>query len=116
MFTEAFFAESTSPLVKKFVKKYRETYNENPGAMEALAYDAASLLELAVSSGVTSRAEFRDYLRNVTNFPGITGRISYKDGTFARNVTVLTVHKGQITEAPKNGPESKTAEAAKSGS
>jgi ABC-type branched-subunit amino acid transport system substrate-binding protein len=97
VFADAFFAESASAAVKKFLARYRATFGQDPGAIEALAYDAASLVEQA-ARGTKTRVELRERLKAVAGFPGITGKIAYRDGQFTRNLTMLTVRGGRVSE------------------
>lgn len=100
-FVDAFFPEGGSPTTQKFIQAYKSTYNQDPGAMEALAYDAAQVLELALNRapGVNSRSELKDRLHAIAEFPGVTGHISYANGQLQRTLTVLTIKGGQIVEA-----------------
>ncbi len=100
IFVDAFFAESQSPVVRNFVTRYTETFNQAPGAIEALAYDGATLMRAIVQrEKPQTRADLKSALQNVAGHVGVTGRIVYKDGMMARDLTVLTVQQGKITEA-----------------
>jgi ABC-type branched-subunit amino acid transport system substrate-binding protein len=101
IFVDAFHPESASPLAKKFIEKYKATFGQDPGAMDAMAYDAARVLEmvLAENASHSNRADIRDRLKGVKNFPGVTGKISYKEGQFVRDLKILTVKTGKIVEA-----------------
>jgi ABC-type branched-subunit amino acid transport system substrate-binding protein len=99
-FVDAFFPESNSSSSKKFYEKYRSTFNQDPSSLEALAYDAGLLLQSVLSSGRSiSRADLRDRLKNVRDFPGVTGKLSFKEGQFFRDLKVLTVKNGHFVEA-----------------
>ncbi|MBC7690399.1 MAG: penicillin-binding protein activator [Methylotenera sp.] len=102
VFTDAFFAQSEAPAIKNFVSRYQTAYGQEPGPIDALAYDAASILEKTLASeSPKSRSDLKDELRKVKNFDGITGKISFQNGDFNRVLNVLTVQKGQIIEAEK---------------
>jgi hypothetical protein len=49
-----------------------------------------------------SRADLRDRLRDVKNFTGVTGRISYQDGHLSRDLKILTVKGDKIVAAGSN--------------
>lgn len=99
-FLDAFFPESQSPATRKYVERYKATFGQDPSAMDALAYDAASLLESVIAKhGELNREELRDRLKEVKGFPGVTGRISYGDGQLARDLKILTVDDGKVVEA-----------------
>ena len=66
---DGFFAESTSPAVQNFVKKFEETYQEKPDFIEAVVFDSARILFHAVSRPhIRYRNEIRDELHNLINF------------------------------------------------
>jgi branched-chain amino acid transport system substrate-binding protein len=100
LFLDAFFAGSNSGLSRKFVEKYRASFGTDPIAVDALAFDAAGIVEEALkdAGSSASRADVRNRLKQVSGFRGITGKIGYKDGQFLRDLKVLTVRSGQITE------------------
>jgi branched-chain amino acid transport system substrate-binding protein len=100
-FLDAFFADDPSPQTRKYVEKYKATFNQDPDAMDALAYDAAHVVEsiLARDSAI-GRADLKDRLQSVKNFPGVTGKLTFQDGQFMRDLKILTTDKqGKIIEA-----------------
>ena len=100
IFPDAFNTQSSIPSVKNFVNRYQSTFNELPGAVEVLAYDAANLIKTAITGArARNRDQVRDELRATTSFPGVTGKITFRDGQFLRNMTIFTIKGGQIAEA-----------------
>ena len=102
-FVDAFSTVASTPLAKSFSDRYRATFSQEASSLEALAYDAGMILrKLLVRPGAKpySRAELRDQLKAVKDFPGVTGTISYKDGAFSRDLRVLTLKNGQLISAP----------------
>jgi tetratricopeptide (TPR) repeat protein len=100
-FVDAFFPESTDKTVEKFIEDYRSTFEQDPSSLEALAHDAARIIALTLSSnpkGMT-RSELKDRLLRLENFPGVTGRIRYKDGQFFRDLRILTIKNGKVQSA-----------------
>jgi ABC-type branched-subunit amino acid transport system substrate-binding protein len=92
-----FYAASSQPHVQKFVNQYQKYFGELPGQIEATAYDAAQVLESVLTKSLPrNRQEARDSLAKVHNFLGVTGRMSVKEGAFARTLTVLTVKNQQF--------------------
>jgi branched-chain amino acid transport system substrate-binding protein len=99
VFVDAFYPGSQSPLVKSFVTQYKSTFDQDPSLIEAQAYDGASLVYRAIiTNGARGRMNVRDDLKNLDNFKGITGKISYRDNQLYRTLTVLTVKGGKIEE------------------
>jgi ABC-type branched-subunit amino acid transport system substrate-binding protein len=102
LFVDGFHAASESREVRTFVERYRSTFGQEPGAIEALAYDAARMIEKIVTEDrPSSRSELVERLRAVKRFPGVTGTIDYRDGRLSRGLTVFTVQKGEMVEANK---------------
>ncbi len=99
-FVNAFSTQSDRPAIQEFITRFRATFDQDPGQIEANAYDIASLLaQILDNSGPLSRQELRGRLSNVSGFPGITGNISFKNGSFARNLTIMTVKNNQFVAA-----------------
>ena len=97
----AFFPDDQSPATRKYVDKYRATFGQDPTQMDALAYDAARLIESVMTRDPSqSRADLRDRLREIKRFPGVTGTLTYQDGHFMRDLKILTTNKqGKIVQA-----------------
>jgi branched-chain amino acid transport system substrate-binding protein len=99
LFTDAFFAMSSSPLSEHFVTLYRSTFNVDPTTMEAVAYDAARVLDHALTDGsAPDRSDLKDRLRDIKDYPSVTGKITVTNGQFARELKVLTIKQGKIVE------------------
>ncbi len=97
--------DANSSAMKKFFESYRQVFGFDPTSMEVLAYDAASILKSILEKDAPrSRDELRNRLRDLKNFPGIAGKVSYQDGAFSRPLKVLTVKKGQFVEADSVAP------------
>jgi branched-chain amino acid transport system substrate-binding protein len=99
LFTDAFFAGSEFPPSRKFFDAYRATYGAEPTSMEAIAYDAARILDQSIAGGSETRAAVRDNLQAIKNFTGVTGNLSYTNGLFSRDLKILTIHGGKIVLA-----------------
>ncbi|MGE0615353.1 MAG: penicillin-binding protein activator [Bacteriovoracia bacterium] len=99
-FVDTYAPENTSPENQTFVSRYVETYGTRPTALEATAYDAATLLETIMLTGDNvDRSEIKNRLMRIKNFSGVTGKITYGDGQLNRQLRVLTVKNGKIQEA-----------------
>ncbi len=97
VFLDSYYSEDESPKGKEFREKFKLIFQEEPSSIEAIAFDAASILIQTLDSLKSkARHTLRDQLADVSNFPGITGNIRYKDGQWLRNLNILTVHKGHI--------------------
>lgn len=97
---DSFFAASESPVVRKFVEQYRTTFGQDPDSIDAIAFDAANVLEYALAdSKPKSREDMREALKDIENFPGVTGKITYKDGRFVRDLKVIKIQGGRFVEA-----------------
>lgn len=97
-FVDAFVPDSSAQHVKTFIQRYENTFKTAPGSMEAIAYDAGRLLYHVLASEPKKRSELRDELKQISNFPGVSGKISYKNDEFTRSLAVLTVKGGKIVE------------------
>jgi len=100
LFVDGFFPQSTAPLVKSFVETYSAKYGDEPDVWAAHGFDTASiLLELIVNHNVSSRAELLDKLRQVREYPGVTGSTSFTSGGEVNKTPfILTIQDNRIVE------------------
>jgi len=98
IFVDAFFKKDSSPLVAHFVQEFRKTYQRDPEILEALGYDGAKFLkDILQSKLVSSPLQFKEELRQVQNFQGVSGLKGFgEDGKAIRTLSILKVNKGQI--------------------
>lgn len=98
-FTNHYFVGDTDEKVKAFVANYEKEYGVKPNALAALAYDAAYILANAIeAAGSTDWAAINKELAK-TSYAGVSGNISYGDGTYAgdptKDVTVIKIDNGE---------------------
>jgi branched-chain amino acid transport system substrate-binding protein len=100
LFLDGFTKNRNTPQVSQFVQRFYATFGTEPGALEAQAFDTASiLLDLIARTHPASRAGFAQALSSVTNFPGVSGETSFSGGRDARHhLTVLAVDGEQVVE------------------
>ncbi|MGO9136470.1 MAG: ABC transporter substrate-binding protein [Syntrophales bacterium] len=100
IFTDAFSPNSFYPEVNDFTDVYYTNYGREPGAAEALAYDAAGIVvKILREDGVKTRDQFRKSLLEVRDYRGVTGRTSFSGTRDARKEAfVLTIKNGKIIQ------------------
>ena len=96
VFVDGFYKDSPLPSVRSFVRSFEDTFHFSPTLLDALGFDATTVILRAISSkGAFSREDllsFRGYV-GVTGFTGFT-----PDGEGVRNLFLLTVSKGKIRQ------------------
>jgi ABC-type branched-subunit amino acid transport system substrate-binding protein len=100
IFMDAFSPNSFYPEVNDFTDVYYTNYSREPGAAEALAYDAAGIIvKILREDGVKTRDQFRKNLLDVRDYRGVTGKTSFSGMRDARkDVFVLTIKNGRIIQ------------------
>ena len=99
LFVDAFHADAVSGLAHKFVDKYKATYGQAPGSVEALAYDASSVLvTLLQGKSLSHRVELKDKLSTLSYSQAVTGRIIVKGNEVVRTFPLFTVKSGRFEE------------------
>jgi branched-chain amino acid transport system substrate-binding protein len=91
--THAFMAEDSTPGIVKFFNAYKAAYNTPPeNAFAALGYDTLGLIADAITrAGSTDPAKIRDALAATQGYKGITGSISYSQGSRVPDKTVSII-------------------------
>lgn len=90
----------------QFVRDFKEVFGEEPGMIEAQAYDSGLLLRQLISSGSTSRIELQENLARVKAFPGAFGPLDMSaTRELQRPISVLTVKSAKLTPFEVPGPQ-----------
>lgn len=91
-------ADNRDPRVVDFREAYRQTYGTEPNAFAALGYDAVQLVALAIRrAGTDDPDSVRSALLRIERCEGITGTISYRDGSAipSKTVSIIAVDAGK---------------------
>lgn len=90
---DSFFADSTTPAVQQFVRRFRQIHGEPPDFVTAVAYDSAQLLlKMVAEPHIRYQAMLRDALLKTRNHPGITGNTSFlPNGDVHKDLTILKI-------------------------
>ena len=93
IFVDGFFQDSFYPDVRNFIDNFYVVYGREPDDLEALIYDAASIMVSALNkNNIEIRDDLRDNLLNLKNYPGITGKTSFSEtGEVEKSLFVLMV-------------------------
>jgi branched-chain amino acid transport system substrate-binding protein len=92
-----FFPGDPRPEVQQFVQGYQAAYQQTPNVFAAVAYDALNLLAYAIAEAGTDRQAVRDALAQITDFPGVTGKITFsEDGDVVKDYRKMYVKNGQF--------------------
>lgn len=100
-----FSPDDVDPRVQKFVKDYMTRFNEKPGAMAALGYDAILVLADALRrSGSSDSASLQKALASTVGFEGVTGAITIDANRNAQKSAVVleTTATGNIFKQKVN--------------
>ncbi len=93
------------PEARRFIEAWRERTNRDPGALEALNYDAASLVaqgfrrpRVHAQPEKKQRAALRDFLAEIEGYPGATGDMTFRDrgGNPEKAVIVGQIRAGRL--------------------
>ncbi len=100
IFTDTFFSKSEADAVEDFVAAYYAAYGDEPDALAAEGYDAASMLRRVLPPGAArSRTRVREALLRIRDFAGVSGVASFDDvGGTLKSLYLLTVRNGSIVE------------------
>lgn len=81
----------------KFIQEYEATYNEPVSTFSAMLADAYDLAISAIEAcGATDKICINDKIRNATDFEGISGKFSLKNGEATRSAVINEVQNGKL--------------------
>lgn len=100
VFPVAFNTVKPSEDTKGFYDLYSSSYNSAPGELDAISFDAASLMIKAMKSAPSTRDELRLNLEGIKGVLGATGEFSIQDHRCSRNLSLIKVEKGKFEIIP----------------
>jgi branched-chain amino acid transport system substrate-binding protein len=91
-YTVPVFADSTSSAYKEFVQTYKNKFGKEPGVPADPVYDATMLLLKGIKEMGNDPDKVKDYLLNVRNYEGASGRISFNtDGDVIKDFNIKSL-------------------------
>lgn len=98
-FSNHYTTESSDPIVKDFISKFQDKYKEVPDGLAALGYDSAKILVKAMENSVEiSPSAIRDQLEKISDFPGVTGKITINKQRNADKSAVVVQVNGNMNK------------------
>ncbi|MBM4069138.1 MAG: ABC transporter substrate-binding protein [Planctomycetes bacterium] len=103
----AFVRDLDTPRARDFVAEFAKTNNAEPDVHAALAHDSARLLFEAIRNSKTELTpdHLKKELALLKDVPGLTGPLSFKDGTLQRPAFIVRLEKGRSTLVKKYLPD-----------
>jgi branched-chain amino acid transport system substrate-binding protein len=99
IFLDGFFVDAPSPVVQEFVEQFRARFGDVPDLLAAQAYDTLLICAQVLKAGARTRAQLRDGLLRVRDFPGVSGLTTIdEDGDAEKIPYFLTIQNGQIVQ------------------
>ena len=97
---DGFHGENDSEKVREFVNSFAGKYGEEPGFVEAVAYDTAMMLfQIMSMPNVRVPGSVRNELVKIKNYKGLTGLTSFNgSGDAWKKLYLLTISRGRFTE------------------
>jgi branched-chain amino acid transport system substrate-binding protein len=98
-FSNHYSVQDTSARVQDFIKRFKAKYNEAPGAMSALGYDAMNIVAKTMKDGgKADRETIRQGLAALKDYPGVTGDITIDDKHNAsKPAVILQIKNGEYS-------------------
>lgn len=99
IFVDGFFSSSANIETQRFVSAFTQAYGIEPTLLEAQAYDAMRLFDVASQRGTDDPKQMQQRLKKVKKFHGVTGLMLFNDvGDVEKELFLLTVEGGRIHE------------------
>lgn len=105
--THAWFGgENQSPEVQEFVAAYKADHGTEPTPFSGLGYDTVMIAARAASNGITGE-EIQKGIGMIKEYHGVTGILSYENGTFipTKSVSLMAAIGDTLTQAENRIPE-----------
>lgn len=80
-----------------FLKIYKKRFDREPDATVAHAFDAVNILALAIENTDESTSQIIDYVNNLKDFPGISGKTTFNGkGGVLKDIEVLQIKQDSV--------------------
>jgi branched-chain amino acid transport system substrate-binding protein len=101
---DGFYANTTNEKTNNFIMTFKDHYGEDPGVIEAFAYDTAMMAFQTVnSSEVHSRKDLKEALTNMRDFDSVTGTTSFRgNGDAEKTLYLLQIEGDKFVEFETN--------------
>ena len=94
------------PVVQNLVKKYKDKYHKEPGALAALGHDAAMLLFDSIKrANSLDKKAIRDAIAQAKDFDGVSGKITINSERNADKSAVIIAVKNKSFEYEATVPD-----------
>ncbi len=105
-FCNHYSTDDTAEEVQNFIKKYKETYNEDPVSFAALGYDTVKILAAAIEKAGTTDYDAVVKALAETNITSVTGTITYDENRNpVKDVAIIKIENGQNRLYTKVNPQ-----------
>ncbi len=94
-FTSSRIIDDESERVRQFYFDFDKRFGHQPGRLEALGYDAASLLCDAFANGNFSREDIARYLSSIKGYHGVAGDVSFGSNRENVDLPVYRIEYGR---------------------
>ena len=100
---DGFFKNSSSEVVHRFADNYKAIYGQDPGLVEAFAFDSANLIfTLMAREELRMRNELRDAMKEIYLAQGVTGPTTFtQDGEADKRLSLLRIKGDRFVEVPR---------------
>ncbi|MBW2447661.1 MAG: penicillin-binding protein activator [Deltaproteobacteria bacterium] len=99
LFTAHYYADSPMPFVRQFRERFVASYDLEPDAVAAQAYDAANLAIVQLAAGRAAREELRRGILELRAYPGVTGLLAMNaDGNAQKRPFLLSIVRGKFKQ------------------
>ena len=95
----AYDPKAKNPLNQEFVKAFTAKFNKEPNSFAAQSYDATALILEGIIQKGADRAKVHDYVFNVKDFPGVSGKTSFVNGDASKQMAHFIVKDGAWVSA-----------------
>jgi len=107
-FTNHYAVDDTAAVVQEFNRKYQAKWNEVPGAMSALGYDAMNIVAGIIrdAGGKSDPETIRNGLAKLSGYAGVTGLISInQERNASKSIVIIQIKDGKFVYHTKFAPQ-----------
>jgi branched-chain amino acid transport system substrate-binding protein len=100
--TPAYDPKSSNEKIQEFYKGIQTKYNITPSLAEANGYDIVMLIVEAINNSGDNPKKVAEYIRNLKNYEGAGGNVSFTNGDVSRENVFKIIKNGKVEAISNN--------------
>lgn len=93
--------KATDQITTRFIADFQKKFGHDPNTFAAQGYDAMLIILDGLAKNGPNRDKLQEHVSSVKGFPGVTGKLTFRDGDVEKQLFRFVVEKGKFKQVVK---------------